>query len=184
MNRPIATFDSLRMRQDQNQVWSQASCPTGITAGLEKERWKSCWNRNVHERNLGQCQEIFDFRFFHESVSPKSLSTLQGRFEFFGKFAEILAAQGAPPVPLNLRSIYFGKFKRSMLPVYIKLLKYLCVSFIENFVEIQVTHSTDKLIFFKEQCGSLFRPGPSNRIDNPLLRAQYSRSGGQEFVSR
>jgi hypothetical protein len=26
----------------------------------------------------GQCHEIFDFRFFHESVSPKSLSIPKG----------------------------------------------------------------------------------------------------------
>ncbi len=39
--------------------------------------------------------------FFHESVSPKPLSIPIGSFEFFRKFAEILAAQCAPPVTLT-----------------------------------------------------------------------------------
>ncbi len=33
----------------------------------------------------GQCHEIFDFKFFHESVSPKPLSIPFGPFEFFLK---------------------------------------------------------------------------------------------------
>jgi hypothetical protein len=52
----------------------------------------------------GQYHEIFDFWFFHESVSPKPLSTPLhhlGRFEFFQKFGETFAAQGAPPVLLT-----------------------------------------------------------------------------------
>ncbi len=43
-----------------------------------------------------------DFRvffFLHESVSPKQYH--YGHFEFFRKFAEIFAAQGAPPVSLT-----------------------------------------------------------------------------------
>jgi hypothetical protein len=31
----------------------------------------------------GQCHEIFDFRFFHESVSPKPLSLPLGPFQIF-----------------------------------------------------------------------------------------------------
>ncbi len=46
----------------------------------------------------GRCHEIFNYRFFYESVSPKPLS----RFEFFRKFAEIFTAPGAPQVPLTL----------------------------------------------------------------------------------
>ncbi len=49
----------------------------------------------------GQCHEIFDFWFFHESVSPKPLSIQTGRFEFFRKSAEIFAVQSAPPVSLT-----------------------------------------------------------------------------------
>ncbi len=49
----------------------------------------------------GQRHEIFDFKFFHESVSPKLWGYHSGRFEFFRKFAEIFAAQGAPPVSLT-----------------------------------------------------------------------------------
>ncbi len=45
----------------------------------------------------GQCHEIFDFRFFHESVSPKPLSIPIGCVKFFWKFTEIFAAQGASP---------------------------------------------------------------------------------------
>jgi hypothetical protein len=33
----------------------------------------------------GQCHEIFDFKFFHESVSPKPLSIPLGPFEIFFK---------------------------------------------------------------------------------------------------
>jgi hypothetical protein len=40
--------------------------------------------------------------FFHESVSPKPLTIPVGPFlEFFRKFEEIFAAQGAPPVLLT-----------------------------------------------------------------------------------
>jgi hypothetical protein len=49
-------------------------------------------------KGTGQCHEIFDFWYFHESVSPKPLSIPLGRFELFRKFAEIFAAQGAPPL--------------------------------------------------------------------------------------
>ncbi len=48
----------------------------------------------------GQCHEIFDFRFFYELVSPKTLSVLLGPFRFFRKFLEVFAAQGAPAVPV------------------------------------------------------------------------------------
>jgi hypothetical protein len=34
----------------------------------------------------GQCHEVFDFRFFHESVSPKPLSILLEPFQIFSKF--------------------------------------------------------------------------------------------------
>jgi hypothetical protein len=34
----------------------------------------------------GQCTEVFDFRFFHESVSPQPLSILLGLFQIFSKF--------------------------------------------------------------------------------------------------
>jgi hypothetical protein len=51
----------------------------------------------------GQCHEIFDFWFFQESVSLKP------------KFAEIFAAQGAPPVSLtpmaNGKNLQTEKFK-------------------------------------------------------------------------
>ncbi len=55
----------------------------------------------------GQCHEIFDFWFFHESLSPKPLSTVyhKGRFEFFRKFAEIFTAQGPPLVSTKKSSI-------------------------------------------------------------------------------
>jgi hypothetical protein len=39
--------------------------------------------------------------FFYESVSPKPLNIPLGRFKCFRKFAEIFAAQGAPPVSLT-----------------------------------------------------------------------------------
>ncbi len=60
---------------------------------------KHLWNlHNIVYLN-GQCHEIFCFRFFHESSSPKPLKrTLRSLFEFCRKFAEILAIQGAPLV--------------------------------------------------------------------------------------
>ncbi len=36
--------------------------------------------------------------FFHESPSPKPLKITLGTFRIFGKFAEIFASQGAPPI--------------------------------------------------------------------------------------
>ncbi len=68
---------------------------------MKVEEYKTC-NRNVQQRRgtlKGQCHEIFCFWFFHESVSPPSPRVShQDRFEFFRKFAEIFASDGAPPV--------------------------------------------------------------------------------------
>jgi hypothetical protein len=45
----------------------------------------------------GQCHEIFDFKFFHESVSPQAPAyPIRAVLNFFRKFSEIFAAQGAP----------------------------------------------------------------------------------------
>ncbi len=57
-------------------------------------------DKNIHTigAKQGQCHEIFDFWFFHESVSPKLLSI---PLRPFRKFAEIFAAQGAQPVLLT-----------------------------------------------------------------------------------
>jgi hypothetical protein len=57
----------------------------------------------------GQCHEIFDFKFFHESASPMPRVPHQGRFDFFQKFAEIFTAQGAPPVS-NGKSLQSERF--------------------------------------------------------------------------
>ncbi len=43
---------------------------------------------------------FFASGFFHESVSTQPQSIPRDRFEFFWKFAEILASQGAPPVSM------------------------------------------------------------------------------------
>ncbi len=40
---------------------------------------------NFHVILKGQCHEIFDFWFFHESVSPKPLSIQLGQFLIFSK---------------------------------------------------------------------------------------------------
>jgi hypothetical protein len=49
--------------------------------------------------------------FLHESVSPKALSFLLRPFQIFRKFTEILAAQGAPPVPVaNEKNLQLEKF--------------------------------------------------------------------------
>jgi hypothetical protein len=50
----------------------------------------------------GQCHEIFDVWFFSWICCPKPLSIPLGQFRIFSrKFAEIFAAQGAPPVSLT-----------------------------------------------------------------------------------
>jgi hypothetical protein len=50
----------------------------------------------------GQCHEIFNLWFLHESVSPKPLSIQIGPFQIVSKIrGEIFAAQGAPPVSLT-----------------------------------------------------------------------------------
>ncbi len=43
---------------------------------IEQQRGRHWENALVRDRTvlMGQCHEIFDFRFFHESVSPKPLS--------------------------------------------------------------------------------------------------------------
>ena len=47
----------------------------------------------------GQCHEIFCFWFFFMNQFPPSPRVFHiDRFEFFLKFAEIFASQGAPPV--------------------------------------------------------------------------------------
>jgi hypothetical protein len=87
----------------------------------------------------GQCHEIFDYWFFHESVSPKHLSTVYhfGHFEFFRKFPEIFAAHGVPPVsltPLAIRKIVIILGSRDniyinfCLQVHFKVSAALCCS--------------------------------------------------------
>ncbi len=46
----------------------------------------------------GHCHEIFCFLFFMNQFPPSPRLSHQDRFEFFRKFAEIFARQGAPPV--------------------------------------------------------------------------------------
>ena len=41
--------------------------------------------KGLKGRLKGQCHEIFDFWFFHESVSPKPLSVPLGWFRIFSK---------------------------------------------------------------------------------------------------
>ncbi len=55
-----------------------------------------------------QYHEIFDFWFFSWISSPSTWVYHYGHFEFFRKFAEIFAAQDAPPVSLT-----GGKWKKS-----------------------------------------------------------------------
>jgi hypothetical protein len=45
----------------------------------------------------GQCHEIFDFWFFHESVSPKPLSILLGPFSNIRNFATGVVDTGGAP---------------------------------------------------------------------------------------
>ncbi len=47
--------------------------------------------RNKNLILKGVCHEVFDFSFFHESVSPGPLSIPSASFRLFRKFAEIIA---------------------------------------------------------------------------------------------
>jgi hypothetical protein len=47
-------------------------------------------------------KEIFDFRFFHESVFPNFLSIPSWTCEFFFKLTDKIAALGAPLMSLTL----------------------------------------------------------------------------------
>jgi hypothetical protein len=50
----------------------------------------------------GQCDEIFCFRFFHESSSPKPLKITLGSFRIFSEnFQRLFASQGAPSTRIN-----------------------------------------------------------------------------------
>jgi hypothetical protein len=59
----------------------------------------------------GQCHDIFNLIFFHESVSFKSLSIPLRSFQFFSKILEIFTAQGAPPVSFAT----CGQWKKSAI---------------------------------------------------------------------
>ncbi len=56
------------------------------------------WGHTGWQRILkGVWHEIFDFRFFNESVSSGPMSIPLGRFEFFRKFAEIFSNECSSP---------------------------------------------------------------------------------------
>ncbi len=57
--------------------------------------------KGMHGNLKGQCHEISSSGFSHESAYPKPLSITLGQFQFFRKFTEIFAAQGAPPVSVE-----------------------------------------------------------------------------------
>jgi hypothetical protein len=60
----------------------------------------------IYIKLKGQCHEIFDSRFSTWISFPQALIISLGPFQIFQKFAEISAAQGAPPVGTN------GKWKK------------------------------------------------------------------------
>ncbi len=90
-------FISAKYRKCQNRTFSISSTLICVHKNLNKRLvyWVKVWLLK------GQCHKIFDFRFFHESVSPKHLSIPLGPFRFLRKFAEIFVAQGAPTVSLT-----------------------------------------------------------------------------------
>jgi hypothetical protein len=62
--------------------------------------WGVKGGRTKHD--IFNFNKIFNFRFFHESVSPKPLSIPLGQFQiFFRKFVDLFAAQGSPSVSLT-----------------------------------------------------------------------------------
>jgi hypothetical protein len=71
----------------------------------------------------GTVPRDFRLQVFYESVSPKPLIIPLGRFEFFRKYAQIYAAQGAPPVSLTPLA---NEKKSSIRKVSIIFLEHLC----------------------------------------------------------
>ncbi len=71
-------------------IYDGVNAGLGLASDLHVDRlWR---------RLKGVGHEIFDFSFFHESVSPGLLSILLGsfdHFDFFRKFAEIIANESA-----------------------------------------------------------------------------------------
>ncbi len=79
----------------QTRSGGQARTRRGRRPGVLDAVYVSGW----HERSLkGQCHEIFCFRLFHESSSPKPLEIKLGSFQNFSKLAEIFASQGTTPL--------------------------------------------------------------------------------------
>ncbi len=85
-----------RFRKDMNQAhcklceFLHADSGTRIIRDLGEEckyAW-SCFTKKSIFQNLylkGVCLELFDFRFFHESVTPWTPSILMGPFQIFLK---------------------------------------------------------------------------------------------------
>ncbi len=68
-------------------IWPQGVCITRLMNFLSLK---------------GQCHDIFDFWFFHESVSPKPLSIPLGPFRIFSKIHGDIRSSRLPPVSTTL----------------------------------------------------------------------------------
>ncbi len=64
------------------------------------------WNNTCLK---GQCHEIFDFRFFHESVSPKAMSIPLGPFQNLTKILRDILSSRCPTGVVDTG----GKWKKS-----------------------------------------------------------------------
>jgi hypothetical protein len=65
------------------QVWKNVNYFLGVQDRARQRLQQSCVAKYIELK--GQCHEIFDFRFFHESASPKPLSLPLGLFRIFSK---------------------------------------------------------------------------------------------------
>jgi hypothetical protein len=84
--------------------------------------FSGAWGKMIHEKNLskksrdtvplkGQCHKIFDFRFFHESVSFKPLSIPLGPFQIFSKIRGDICSSSCTTGVVDTN----GKWKKSSI---------------------------------------------------------------------
>ncbi len=69
---------------------------------------------NAKESLKGQCHEIFDFKFFHESVSPKPLSIPLGPFRICSKICGNIGS--SLTLVANLPMVSLIKFAKVAAP--------------------------------------------------------------------
>jgi hypothetical protein len=93
------------------------------------------YSNGLDHRFKGIVSRDFLIQFFHESSSPIPWKLNFGLFIFFGKFVEISASQGAPPVSTILVA---NLPKLSMIPV-VNLYRWCCWYWGANMPKVSIT---------------------------------------------